>query len=135
MSNELTDRQRMILNPENYVLDTRFYKVVDNTLYYRYKWGTWKGQDLYQDRWYPVLTKKGKHWIGYNYSVKPCLATYLLHHPSEFTWRFQKLKWVELGRGIGGKGLRRLWEQQWQEKSILTKVINPTVEMLIKPID
>ena len=85
------------MNPEQH-LDTRFYKVVDNTLYYRYKWGTWKGQDLYQDRWYPVLTKKGKHWIGYNYSVKPCLATYLLHHPSEFTWRFPKLKWVELGR-------------------------------------
>lgn len=131
---EYTDRQKMILDPDRH-LDTQWYKLVDNTLYYRYRWGSWKGSHNYQDRWYPVLSKKGKDWIGYNYSVKPCLATYLLHHPSEFTWKYPKLKWVELGRGIGGKGLRRLWENQWREKSILTKVINPTVEMLIKPID
>ena len=111
------------------------YKVVNDTLYYRYSWGSWKGVNTWQDYWYPVLTKKGKHWIGYNYSPKPCFATYLLKMPNHENWRYQNLKWVELGRGIGGKGLRRLWEGQWQEHPIWTKVINPTVDMLIKPTD
>ena len=134
MSNELTQRQRILLGTQEYRPD--IYKVVNNTLYYRYKWGSWKGHSsTYQDYWYPVLTKKGKHWIGYNYSAKPCFATYLLHKPNHEKWRFENLKWVEIGRGIGGKGLTRLWDGQWQEHSIWTKVINPTVDMLIKPTD
>ena len=133
MSNELTMRQRYILGTEEYRKDV--FKVINNTLYYRYKWGSWKGQNLYQDYWYPVLTKKGKHWIGYNYSAKPCFATYLLKRPNHEKWRFEKLKWVEIGRGIGGKGLTRLWDGQWREHSVWTKVINPTVDMLIKPTD
>ena len=132
MSNLLTYRQKYLLGIEEH---PDVYKVVDDTLYYRYSWGSWKGMNTWQDYWYPVLTKKGKHWIGYNYSPKPCFATYLLQRPNHEKWRYENLKWVELGRGIGGKGLRRLWEGQWQERSIWTKMINPTVDMLIKPTD
>tara|TARA_B100001093_G_C26814033_1_gene1008855 strand:- start:856 stop:1266 length:411 start_codon:yes stop_codon:yes gene_type:complete len=134
MSNDLTQRQRMLLGIQEYRPEV--FKVVNGTLYYRYKYGMWKGHTrYYQDYWYPVLTKKGKHWIGYNYSPKPCFATYLLHKPNHENWRYEKLKWVELGRGIGGRGLSRLWDGQWQERSIWTKMINPTVDMLIKPTD
>jgi len=133
MSKKLTQRQRYILGTEEYRTD--LFKVVDGTLYYRYKWGSWKGENLYQDYWYPVLTKKGKQWIGYNYSAKPCLATHILHHQSELRWRYESLKWVEIGRGIGGKGLSRLWESQWRELAIITRMINPTKDMLIKPTD
>jgi hypothetical protein len=134
MSDKLTERQKFLLGIKE--TDKRFYKVVKDTLYYRYKWGSWKGNTRnYQDYWYPVLTKKGKDWIGYNYSAKPCFATYLLHRPNHENWRYQKLKWVELGRGIGNRGLSSLWNGQWRERSIWTKMINPTVDMLIKPTD
>ena len=133
MSKKLTPRQRYLLGTEEY---PDVYKVVNGTLYYRYKWGSWKGHARqYQDYWYPVLTKKGKQWIGYNYSPKPCLATHILHHQSELKWRYESLKWVEIGRGIGGKGLSRLWDGQWRENEIITRMINPTKDMLIKPTD
>ena len=83
--------------------------------------------------WLPVLTKDGEDWVGYNYSAKD-MATYLLRNPDQFEWRYTELKWVELGRTIGCQGTSRFWRWTRNINNIITKMINPTLDMLL-PVD
>jgi len=124
-----TEYQRYILGRQEC---SSVFKVVGNTLYHRAKWVRIKGLRGYKEGWYPILTKDGEDWLGYNYSSKPCLATQFLH--TDMSWRYKNLKWIELGRGIGGRGTTRLWDMQWRERSVITKMINPTMDMIL-PIE
>tara|TARA_Y100000034_G_scaffold125602_1_gene175551 strand:- start:427 stop:822 length:396 start_codon:yes stop_codon:yes gene_type:complete len=107
------------------------YRIRDNTLYRRNHWVYVKGSRI--KAWAPVLKVDGEDWIGYNYSAKD-FATHLLQNEGMFAFRYVNLRWVEIGRGIGGRGTSSEWNFTRNNSEILTKMINPTLDMLL-PLD
>jgi hypothetical protein len=62
------------------------------------------------------------------------MATHLLKDEHLFNWRWRSLKWVEIGRGIGGRGTGYEWNTVLGNSQVITKMINPTLDMLL-PVD
>ena len=125
-NNELTHYQKVLLGEET--LSNDWYKFKGDTIYARARYCYIKNKRI--RGWLPILTYDGKDWVGYNYSAKD-FATYLLRNPDQFRWRYEKLKWVEIGRGIGCQGTSRFWSWTRNFSSFITKMINPTSDMLL----
>lgn len=133
MTKELNYYQRLTLRIED--VHNRYGRtdlaVKDQTLYRKCRWTYVKNKRIWG--WLPVLKKEGSDWIGYNYSAKD-MATHLLNNEDLFKWRWQSLKWAEIGRSIGGRGTTYEWNTIKANSNIITKMINPTLDMLL-PID
>tara|TARA_R110000823_G_scaffold206825_6_gene337533 strand:+ start:1659 stop:2066 length:408 start_codon:yes stop_codon:yes gene_type:complete len=121
---ELHDHQQYILGSKS--SPYRGYQVNGNTLYWRVGWVFYKDKRV--RGWLPILTKDNDDWIGYNYSTKD-LATYFLSHSQSY--RYPNLKWIEIGRGIGNRYTTTLWRQTQSTRLEWTKMINPTLDMLL----
>ena len=80
--------------------------------------------------WLPILKLEEGQWVGYNYSGKD-FASYLLNNQWQRSHYWSELKYVQIGRGIGCKGTKRLWSWQCSFKRFMTKMINPTMDMLL----
>jgi|TARA_R110001583_G_scaffold8195_3_gene39572 hypothetical protein len=125
-NNELAYWQRVLLGIEKPTKG--WIQVKNNTLYRRSSWTYYKGKRI--RGWLPVFTKDNKDWIGYNYSGKD-YASYLLRHPHYHDTWHPKLKWVEIGRGIGNRDTSSEWRYTMLNHKVITKMINPTLDMLL----
>ena len=128
-NNDLTHFQKAILSKGK--INRHDLKLKGDTIYRRAGYCYIKSKRV--RGWLPILTKDGEDWVGYNYSAKD-MATYILRHPDQLNWRYEKLKWVELGRGIGCQGTNRFWRWTMHFRPFITKMINPTLDMLL-PVD
>tara|TARA_R110000824_G_scaffold129473_3_gene290738 strand:+ start:1102 stop:1509 length:408 start_codon:yes stop_codon:yes gene_type:complete len=125
INNDLSHYQKAILRE---VILRDDLKLKGDTIYRR-AWLCWVKNKRIRG-WLPILTKDGEDWVGYNYSAKD-MATYILRNPSQLSWRYLKLKWVELGRTIGCQGTSRFWRWTRNFSPFITKMINPTLDMVL----
>jgi len=128
MNNEINYHQRAIEGTEPV---SNGYRVKDSTLYRKCNWTYVNNKRI--SGYLPVLKKDGSEWVGYNYSARD-MATAFLHNDSMFSRCYHSLKWVEIGRGIGGRGTSYEWQITRINARIITKMINPTIDMLL-PMD
>ena len=129
MNNELTHYQLLLLGNTTGGTGRIDIKVKGDSLYRKIYWCHLKGGKRIRG-WLPILTYDGKDWIGYNYSARD-MASELMVKEYMFRHYYHNLKWVEIGRGIGCKGTARFWRWTGAFQSFITKMINPTEDMLL----